>query len=144
MDRNALIEHLSSLQNEMMTFYKSCREQLFELQEQPDVNHSNFQKIMDLCIMSNSYFDMVAEMDSAFNLSRNSNFNADDDFDDYNTEEDNSDTSLEELFSCFIDSLEMELSKLKIQIEIITKTIKALRQIDVELNRNDNIDVEKE
>ena len=30
MDRNALIEHLSSLQNEMMTFYKSCREQLFE------------------------------------------------------------------------------------------------------------------
>lgn len=144
MDRNALIEHLSSLQNEMMTFYKSCREQLFELQEQPDVNHSNFQKIMDLCIMSNSYFDMVAEMDSAFNLSRNSNFNADDDFDDYNTEEDNSDTSLEELFSCFIDSLEMELSKLKIQIEIITKTIKALRQIEVELNRNDNIDVEKE
>ena len=94
--------------------------------------------------MSNSYFDMVAEMDSAFNLSRNSNFNADDDFDDYNTEEDNSDTSLEELFSCFIDSLEMELSKLKIQIEIITKTIKALRQIEVELNRNDNIDVEKE
>ena len=144
MDRNALIEHLSSLQNEMMTFYKSCREQLFELQEQPDVNHSNFQKIMDLCIMSNSYFDMVAEMDSAFNLSRNSNFNADDDFDDYNTEEDNSDTSLEELFSCFIDSLEMELSKLKIQIELITKTIKALRQIEVELNRNDNIDVEKE
>lgn len=42
MNRNALIEHLSSLQNEMMIFYESCRKQLFELQEQPDVDHSNF------------------------------------------------------------------------------------------------------
>lgn len=144
MNRNALIEHLSSLQNEMMTFYESCRKQLFELQEQPDVDHSNFQKIIDLCNMSSSYFDIATKMDSTFNISGNSNFNADADFDDYNTEEDNSDTSLEELFSCFIDSLEMELSKLKIQIGVINKTIKALKQIEVELNENDNIDVEKE
>ena len=144
MNRNALIEHLSSLQNEIMTFYESCRKQLFELQEQPDVDHSNFQKIIDLCNMSSSYFDMAIKMDSTFNISRNSNFNTDADFDDYNTEEDNSDTTLEELFSCFIDSLEMELSKLKIQIGVITKTIKALKQIEVKLNRNDNIDVEKE
>lgn len=144
MNRNALIEYLSSLQTEMLTVYESCRKQLFELQEQPDVNHSNFQKIIDLCNMSNSYFDMAAEMDSAFNLSRNSNFNADDDFDDYNTEEDNSDTSLEELFTGFIDSLEMRLSKLKIQIGVIIKTINALKQFEVQLNGNDNIDVEKE
>lgn len=85
--------------------------------------------------MSSNYFDMCVKMDSAFNLSGNS---------DYNTEEDDNSTSLEELFSCFIDSLEMELSKLKIQIGVITKTIQALRQIEVNLNENDNIDVEKE
>lgn len=142
MNRNALIEHLSSLQNEMMTFYESCRKQLFELQEQPDdVYRSNFQKVIDLCNMSSSYFDMATKMDSTFYLSKNSNFNADADFGDYNTEEDNSDTSLEELFSCFIDSLEMELSKLKIQIGVITKTVQTLKQIEVKLNRNDNMDV---
>jgi hypothetical protein len=144
MNRNALIEYLSGLQTEMLTVYESCRKQLFELQEQPDVNHSNFQKIIDLCNMSNSYFDMAAEMDSAFNLSRNSNFNADADFDDYNTEEDNSDTSLEELFTGFIDSLEMKLSKLEIQIGIIIKSINALKQLELKLNENDNMDVEKE
>ena len=131
MNRNALIEHLSSLQNEMMAFYESCRKQLFELQEQPDVDHSNFQKkIIDLCNMSSNYFDICVKMDSTFNLTGNS---------DYSMEEDNNDTSLEELFSCFIDSLEMELSKLKIQIGVITKTIKALRQIEVNLNENDNM-----
>ena len=134
MNRNALIEHLNSLQNEMMAFYESCRKQLFELQEQPDTNHSNFQKIIDLCNMSSNYFDMCVKMDSTFHLTGNS---------DYNIEEDSSDTSLEELFSCFIDSLEMELSKLKIQIGVVTKTIKALRQIEVNLNENDNMDVEK-
>lgn len=144
MNRNALIEYLSSLQIEMLTVYESCRKQLFELQEQPDVNHSNFQKIIDLCNMSSSYFDMAIEMDSVFNFSRNSNSTADADFDDYNTEEDNSDTSLEELFTGFIDSLEMKLSKLKIQIGVIIKTINALKQIEVKLNGNDNIDVEKE
>jgi hypothetical protein len=138
MNRNALIEYLSSLQTEMLTVYESCRKQLFELQEQPDVNHSNFQKIIDLCNMSNSYFDMAIEMDSVFNLSRNNNFNADADFDDYNTEEDNSNTSLEELFTGFIYSLEMKLSKLKIQIEVIIKTINALKQIEVKLNGNDS------
>ena len=145
MNRDALIEHLSSLQNEMMTFYESCRKQLFELQEQPDdVYHSNFQKVIDLCNMSSSYFDMATKMDSIFHLIGNSDFNTDGDFDDYNTEGDNSGfTSLEELFSCFIDSLEMELSKLKIQIGVITKTIKALKQLEVKLNGNDNIDVEK-
>ena len=128
-----------------ITYNESCRKQLFELQEQPDdVYHSNFQKIIDLCNMSSSYFDMAIKMDSTFNLSGNSDYNTDVDFDDYNTEEDNSDTSLQELFSCFIDSLEMELSKLKIQIGVITKTIKALKQIEVKLNENDNIDVEKE
>ena len=136
MNRNALIEHLSSLQTEMMTFYKSCRKQLFELQEQSDdVYHSNFQKIIDLCNMSSSYFDMCVKMDSAFHLTGNS---------DYNTEEDDNSTSLEELFSCFIDSLEMRLSKLKIQIGVIIKTINALKQFDVKLNENDNIDIEKE
>lgn len=144
MNRNVLIEYLSSLQTEMLTAYESCRKQLFELQEQPNVDHSNFQKVIDLCNMSSSYFDMATKMDSTFNISRNSNFNTDADFDDYNTEEDNSDTTLEELFSCFIDSLEMELSKLKIQIGVITKTIKALKQLEVKLNENDNIDVEKE
>jgi hypothetical protein len=134
MNRNALIEYLSSLQNEMMTFYESCRKQLFELQEQPDVDHSNFQKIIDLCNMSSNYFDMCVKMDSTFHLIGNS---------DYNIEEDNSDTSLEELFSCFIDSLEMELSKLKIQIGVVTKTIKALRQIEVKLNEDSSMDVEK-
>ena len=144
MNRNALIEHLSSLQNEMMTFYESYRKQLFELQEQPDdVYRSNFQKVIDLCNVSSSYFDMAIKMDSTFHLIRNSDYNTNVDFDNYNTEEDNSDTSLEELFSCFIDSLEMELSKLKIQIGVITKTIKALRQIEVKLNGNDNINVEK-
>jgi hypothetical protein len=138
MNKNALIEYLSSLQIEMLTVYESCRKQLFELQEQPDVNHSNFQKIIDLCNMSNSYFDMAIEMDSVFNLSRNNNFNADADFDDYNTEEDNSNTSLEELFTGFIDSLEMKLSKLKIQIGVIIKTINALKQIEVKLNGNDS------
>ena len=135
MNRNALIEHLSSLQNEMMIFYESCRKQLFELQEQPDVNHSNFQKVIDLCNMSSNYFDMCVKMDSTFNLTGNS---------DYNMDEDNSDTSLEELFTCFIDSLEMELSKLKIQIGVINKTIKALKQIEVKLNENDNVDIERE
>ena len=135
MNRNALIEHLSGLQNEMMIFYKSCRKQLFELQEQPDVDHSNFQKIIDLCNMSSNYFDMCVKMDSTFNLTGNS---------DYNTEEDDNSTSLEELFSCFIESLEMELSKLKIQIGVVAKTIKALRQIEIKLNGNDNINVEKE
>ena len=143
MNRNVLIEYLSSLQTEMLTAYESCRKQLFELQEQPNVDHSNFQKLIDLCNMSSSYFDMATKMDSTFNISRNSNFNTDADFDDYNTEEDNSDTTLEELFSCFIDSLEMELSKLKIQIGVITKTIKALKQLEVKLNENDNVDVEK-
>ena len=143
MNRNVLIEYLSSLQTEMLTAYESCRKQLFELQEQPNVDHSNFQKVIDLCNMSSSYFDMATKMDSTFNISRNSNFNTDADFDDYNTEEDNSDTTLEELFSCFIDSLEMELSKLKIQIGVITKTIKALKQLEVKLNENDNVDVEK-
>ena len=139
MNRNALIEHLSSLQNEMMAFYESCRKQLFELQEQPDANHSNFQKIIDLCNMSSNYFDMCVKMDSTFHLTGNSGFNTDVDFDDYNIEEDDNSTSLEELFSCFIDSLEMELSKLKIQIGVVTKTIKALRQIEVNLNENDNM-----
>lgn len=143
MNRNVLIEYLSSLQTEMLTAYESCRKQLFELQEQPNVDHSNFQKVIDLCNMSSSYFDMATKMDSTFNISRNSNFNTDADFDDYNTEEDNSDTTLEELFSCFIDSLEMELSKLKIQIGVINKTIKALEQLEAKLNENDNVDVEK-
>ena len=140
MNRNALIEYLSSLQMEMLTVYESCRKQLFELQEQPDVNLS---KIIDLCNMSNSYFDIAIEMDSVFNLSRNSNFNTDANFDDYSAEEDNSDTSLEELLTGFIDSLEMKLSKLKIQIGVIIKTVNALKQLE-KLNGNDNIDVEKE
>jgi len=78
---------------------------------------------------------MCVKMDSTFNLTGNS---------DYNTEEDDNSTSLEELFSCFIESLEMELSKLKIQIGVVAKTIKALRQIEIKLNGNDNINVEKE
>lgn len=134
MNRNALIEYLSSLQTEMLTVYENCRKQLFELQEQPEVNLS---KIIDLCNMSNSYFDMAIEMDSAFNLSRNSNFNADADFDDYNAEEDNSDTPLEELLTDFVDSLEMKLSKLKIQIGVVIKTIKALKQLEAKTKEED-------
>jgi hypothetical protein len=51
---------------------------------------------------------------------------------------------LEELFTGFIDSLEMRLSKLKIQIEVIIKTINALKQLEFKLNGNDNINIEKE
>lgn len=118
----------------MLTVYESCRKRLFELQEQPEVNLS---KIIDLCNMSNSYFDMAIEMDSAFNLSRNSNFNVDADFDDYNTKEDNSDTSLEELLTDFIDSLEVKLSKLNIQIGVIIKTITTLKQLEAKIKEED-------